>query len=129
MDCPQVLLRQRLRTATAALEAIGGPSAFTAEKRPALWYRPDGALWFEDAFACMAQRETYYPAAAVVATLRYPDLQTLQADWYAVLRPGAVFPIYWAFLQGHDTAFIPESVVLDWLIYLMPECDAYLRAD
>jgi hypothetical protein len=84
---------------------------------------------FEDVFACAGQMETYYPVAAVLAALRSPDLQPLQADWHAALGMRAVFPLSWSFTQGHDTAFIPESVVLDWLIYLMPECDAYLMAD
>ena len=129
MEGPQALLRHRLRVEPADLAAAGGPGAVIAEKRPVLCYAPDSALWFEDAFACRGQSETYYPAAAVLAAVRYPDLRTLHAAWHAALGMGAVFPLLWSWTEGHDTAFIPESVVLSWLIYLMPECAALLRAD
>jgi hypothetical protein len=115
----QAILRQQLRDETARLVARGGPGAFTATERVRLHSEPTEQWWWEPAGA----GEAFYPAAAVVAALGYPDLPALAEDWNRLHAERGPLPLYLhATAEGHYTAMLPEGLVLGWLIYCTDMC-------
>jgi len=123
----QAILRQQLVEETARLVARGGPGAITQAEAVPLHYEPTGWwLWKPPAAG-----ETFYPLAAVLAALPCPDLRTLLADWTRSSDAEGPLPLYLhETVEGHYTAMLPESFILDWLIYMTDMCDAeMLRED
>lgn len=66
------------------------PAAVRSPGRLRLHYEPIEAWRYESPRA----GETYYPVAAVLAALSYPDLRTLQDDWSEALSQPGPLPLY-----------------------------------
>ena len=65
------------------------------------------------------QEETNYPLAAVLAALGDAELHALQEDWNEGLGKQGPLPLYLHLTaDGHYTAMMAESVVLDHLVCL-----------
>ena len=117
----QAILRQQLINKTARLVARGGPGAITTTKRVQLHYEPAEPWWWRP----LGAGETFYPVAAVVAALGYPDLLALAEDWQRIHDDGGPLPLYLhPTAEGHYTAMVPEGVVLDKLIFFPKMCNA-----
>jgi hypothetical protein len=124
----QEALQQQLIEETQQLVARGGPAALMTAGKFLLHYAPIESWRFEAAMASSPQSETYYPVAAVLAALAYPDLRTLQEDWNETLGQQGPLPLYLhATADGHYTALIAETVVLQHLIWLTEECDVAMQ--
>jgi|RhiMethySRZTD1v2_1073278.scaffolds.fasta_scaffold1300178_2 hypothetical protein len=125
-DDIQEALKRKLIEHTQQLVARGGPAAFTTAGRVLPHYEPTEVWSYEAPHA----GETYYPVAAALAALKYPDLRTLQEDWNEALGQQGPLPLYLhPTVDGHYSAMIGETVVLRWLIYLTDECNAAMMAD
>ena len=114
------VLVQKLVEQTRQLVERGGPAALRIDGWLLLHYEPE-------ARGCKLPRtgETYYPLAAVIAALAYPCLNTLQEDWNEALGQPGPLPVYLhPTAEGHYTAMIAETVVLNELIWLTDECYA-----
>ena len=117
----QAILRHQVINETAHLVTRGGPGAFTATARVQLHYEPTEQWWWHP----LGASETFYPVAAVVAALGYPDLPALAEDWQRVHDDWGPLPLYLhATAEGHYTAMVPEVVVLDQLLYFTEMCNA-----
>jgi hypothetical protein len=117
----QAIVRQQLIDETARLVARGGPGAFTATERVPLHYEPAEQWWWQP----LGAGETFYPVAAVVAALGYPDLPALAEDWQRIHDDCGPLPIYLhPTAEGPYTAMVPEGVVLDKLIFFTEMCNA-----
>jgi hypothetical protein len=90
MDDVQQHLKQQLIERTQQLVARGGPAALTTAGRILLHYAPTEAWSYEPPRAA----ETFYPVAAVLVALAYPDLRTLQEDWNEALGQQGPLPLY-----------------------------------
>jgi hypothetical protein len=126
MDEIQMALKQKLTMHTQQLAAAGGPGAVQYLGRMILHYEPTEAWRYEQPRA----GETYYPLAAVLAVLPYPNLRTLQEDWNEALGQDGPLPLYLhPTPEGHYTAMIGETLLLEHLILLTDECNAFMQAD
>jgi hypothetical protein len=122
MDDLHLHLKQHLTEQTQQLVARGGPAAVTTAGRVLLHYEPDESLVYAELMASPPKGETYYPLAAVIAALAYPDLHLLQEDWNEALGQPGPLPVYLhPTAEGHYTAMIAETVVLNQLIWLTDE--------
>src|SRR6266478_520992 len=66
-----------------------------------------------------ATPETYYPLSTVLAVLGHDSLMTLEEDWHCALGQTGPLPLYLHRTEnGHYTALVPETVILDHLIWL-----------
>jgi hypothetical protein len=129
MDAIQEALRQKLVEETEALIADGGPAALSTTGRFILHYDPTESWLYEDILGSCPKAEVYYPLAAVLAALEYPDLYTLQEDWNETLGQQGPLPIYLhPTADGHYSAMMAEGVVLRQLLLLTDACDAAMRA-
>lgn len=130
MDDVQASLKQKLVEHTQQLVARGGPAALTIEGRFLLHYEPDESWRYETSRKRSQAWETYYPLAAVLTALPYPCLYTLQDDWNEALGQRGPLPLYLhPTAEGHYTALIAETVVLEHLIWLTDECAASMMAE
>jgi len=110
--------------------ARGGPAALPIAGRCRLHYEPTEAWRYAWSIESPGNSETYYPLAAVLAALAYPDLHTLQQDWNEALGQRGALPLYLhPTAEGHYTARLAETIVLDHLIWLTDACDAVMMAD
>ena len=115
------VIKQKLVEQTQQLVERGGPAALRSAGRLLLHYEPVEAQCDESPRA----GETYYPLAAVLAALAYPSLHVLQQDWNEALGQLGPLPVYLhPTAEGHYTAMIAETVVLNQLRWLTDECNA-----
>jgi hypothetical protein len=130
MDARQAALQQQLIEQTQQLMARGGPAAVTTAGRIRLHYEPAESFLYGGYLESRTQGETYYPLAAVLAALSYPDLHILQEDWNEALGQRGPLPLYLCpTADGHYSAMIAESVVLQHLVSLTDDDTTVPRAD
>jgi hypothetical protein len=115
------MIQQKLIEQTQQLVERGGPAVFRSAGRLLLHDEPVEVRCYESPRA----GETYYPLAAVLAALAYSSPHTLQDDWNEALgQPGPLPVSLHPTAEGHYTAMIAETVVLNQLMWLTDECHA-----
>ena len=118
------VIKQKLVEHTQQLVERGGPAALPIVGWLRLHYEPDEAQGYKSP----RTGETYYPLAAVLAALGYgcdPYPHLLQEDWNQALGQPGRLPVYLHLTaEGHYTAMIAETVVLNELMWLTDECYA-----